>query len=226
MRVNDNLADNKKFVYTLNAQFEEDVLGTWSNEDITMLAQQAYAAMVSKVPADKARYPLFKKTSPLVSAIVTGHSVYFSSTLIGGGSLQYIANENCQYKDQWTPGNPTQPTTCALVYGALLACQLRSSNNSGHRSGGNCGEVMAAMNFCTVNPNGSLEGAKVVSWGIYRGEQSVWDPCAPLTDDLASIDVWGCHSFAAQLEMVVIGKGTSPSNRAIPDFTPTYSPFT
>lgn len=226
MRINDPLATNSKYVYTLNAQFQDDILATWSNGDITMLAQQAYAQMVSSVSADKARYPRFKKPSPLVTAIVTGHSVYFSSTLTGGGSLQYMPNQNCPYKDQWTPGNRTPQTSCRFVYEALLACQLRSSNNSGHRSGGNCGEVMAAMNVCTVNPDVNLAGAKIVTWGLYKNVQSVWDPCVPIPEDLASIDVWGCHSFAETLEMVVIGAGTTPSNRAIPNFTPSYSPLT
>ena len=226
MRINDNLASNKKFVYTLNAQFKDDIAATWSNENIAFLAQQAYEAMISKVPTDKATYPQFKKPSPLVTAIVQGHSVYFSSTLTGGGSIQYIPNQNCLYKDTWTPGNQIPRSDCALVSQSLQACQLRSSNNSGHRTGGNCGEVMAAMAFCTVNPSGSLAGAKVVSWGNSQKVQSVWDPCEKHSDDLASADTWGCVSFTKQLDMIVIGKGTNPSARTIPAFTATYSELT
>ncbi|CAD6581407.1 MAG: hypothetical protein ASARMPRED_000604 [Alectoria sarmentosa] len=225
-QLNANLAANNKFVYTLNAQFEDDIQADWSNEDITMLAQQAYVRMVSKFPADKRLHPRFKNQSPVMTAIVVGHSVYFSSSLTGGGSLQYVPNQNCGYRDRWTPGNPAQPSPCALVYEALLACQLRSPNNSGHRSGGNCGEVMAATSFCTVNPDGNLAGAKIVTWGLSRGVQSVWNPCMPEPNDLASMDVWGCDSFVKKLSMVAILPDTNPSNRAIPNFTPTYSPFT
>ena len=226
MRMNDNLASNKKFVYTLNAEFRDDIEATWSNENIAFLAQQAYEAMISKIPTDKATYRLFKKPSPLVSAIVKGHSVYFSSTLTGGGSIQYIPNQNCPYKDTWTPGNQIPSDDCALVSQALQACQLRSSNNSGHRTGGNCGEVMAAMAFCTVSPSGTLVGAKVVTWGNFQNVQSVWDPCEKHNNDLASAPTWGCLSFTKQLDMTVIGKGTNPSAKEIPAFTATYSELT
>ena len=226
IQINDNLAANGKFVYTLIAQFEDDILATWSNEDIAMLAQKAFRAMADRFPEDQSKYPKLKKQSPLMSAIVVGHSVYFSSTLGGGGSLQYVPNENCNYKDRWTPGNPTPKTSCALVYQALQACQIKSSNNSGHRTGGNCGEVMAAMSFCTVNPEGNLKGAKVVAWGNEKGVQSVWDTCIPIPESLESMDIWGCSLFAKELGLVVVGKGTDPSERIIPKFTPTYPSLT
>ena len=226
IQLHDDLATNGKFVYTLIAQFEDDILATWSNEDIAMLAQTAYTKMTKRYSQDRSRYPKFKKQPPLMSAIVVGRSVYFSSSLNGGGSLQYVPNENCDYKNRWTPGNTTPDTSCPLVYQALKACQLRSSNNSGHRTGGNCGEVMAAMTFCTMNPGGDLGGAKVVSYGKGKGVEEVWDPCIPIPESLESMDTWGCSLFAQQLGLVVVGKGTNPSERIIPKFTPTYPPFT
>ena len=111
-----------------------------------------------------------------VAAIITGHTVYFLNTLIGGDSLQYIPKYNCPTVERWTPG--VQRESYTLIFQILKACQLLSANSPGHRIGGNCGEVVAAMAFCTVNPNGSLVGAKVVSWGIKEGtHESVWDPC-------------------------------------------------
>ena len=107
-----------------------------------------------------------------MTAIVTGHTVYFSTTVQGGGSLQHISNQNCPYKATWTPGDQIPRSGRALVSKALQACQLLASDNSGHRTGGSCGEVMAAMAFCTVNPNGSLVRAKVVTWGNSQNVQS------------------------------------------------------
>ncbi len=78
-----------------------------------------------------------------------------------------------------------------------MACQVRSKTGAGHRSGGNCGEPMAAMSFVQTNPTGVLDGAKVVTWGKYRDPVSkawttgVMDPCMSGAS-LDSTDVWGC----------------------------------
>ena len=85
---------------------------------------------------------------------------------------------------------------------------------------------MPAMAFCAVKPTGSLAGAKIVTWGLFKKEQSVWDPCKPISQELAYIDDWGCASFAKGLGMIVIGSGTNPSARTIPAFTATYSEMT
>lgn len=78
-----------------------------------------------------------------------------------------------------------------------MACQVRSTTGAGHRSGGNCGEPMAAMSFVQTNPTGVLDGAKVVTWGKYRDPVSkawttgVMDPCMSGAS-LGYTDVWGC----------------------------------
>ena len=139
---------------------------------------------------------------PLVTAIVTGHTVYFSTTLKGGGSLQYVPNQNCPYKATWIPGNQIPRSDCALVSKALQACRLLASNHSGHRTSGNCGKITAAMAFCTVDPNGSLVGAKAVTLGEVENVQSVLDPCEKHKNDLSSAPTWGCLSFTRQLGMI------------------------
>lgn len=146
-----------------------------------------------------------------------------STTLKGGGSLQYVPNQNSPYKATWIPGNQIPRSDCALVSKALQACQLLASDSSGHRTGGNCGENVAAMAFCTVDLNGSLVGAKVVTWGEVENVQSVLYPCEKHKNDLSSAPTWGCLSFTRQLGMIVIGKGTNPSARIIPAFTATFS---
>ena len=119
----------------------------------------------------------------VITVIVTGHSVYLSFSLKGGESFLYIPNANTQdNRLKWTPGVLDPARGTSVVTQALLNCQAKSTNNSGHRSGANCGEPMAAMAFVQTNPGGKLDGAKVVTWGKFKDQTNAWttgvmDPC-------------------------------------------------
>ena len=83
-----------------------------------------------------------------------------------------------------------------------MACEVRSLNAAGHRTGANCGEPMAGMTYVQTNPTATLDGVKVVTWGKYKVKgKSGWvtgvmDPCGRGQGGLENIDVWGCHQLA------------------------------
>ena len=76
-----------------------------------------------------------------------------------------------------------------------MACEVRSTSAAGHRTGGNCGEPMAAMAFAQTNPTATLDGAKVVTWGKHKRNNAwttgVMDPCMSGAG-LGYADTWGC----------------------------------
>ena len=91
-----------------------------------------------------------------------------------------------------------------------MACEVRSLNAAGHRTGANCGEPMAAMMYVQTNPTATLDGTKVVTWGKYKEEgKSGWvtgvmDPCGLNGDPLANADVWGCAQLTGNAFVPVL----------------------
>ena len=182
---------------------------------------------------DRQNFPQLKKPG-VMSAIVMGHSVYFSSSLVGGGSLLYIPN-NSNPRDRYTPGIFTQATDAGELEWALMACEVRSTTASGHRTGGNCGEPMAALSVVTTNPTATFAGAKVVTWGSYRDltqaskpwVTGVMDPCMT-GRGLGYTDVWGCGQLTGRngLDMIVIPAGTQAVNKDTQGPTSSYTCYT
>ena len=183
--------------------------------------------MLTAIPGDRNNYPQLSQPGAM-SAIVVGHSVYLSSSLTGGGSLLYIPNANpSNPRLKYVPGVLNQLNDDGILEWALMACEVRSTNSAGHRSGGNCGEPLAALSFVQTDPTGVLDGAKVVTWGRYRDRTNgnawttrVMDPCMQGAG-LGFTNTWGCAQLTGPngLNMIVIPAGTQSVNTAI-----TYQP--
>ena len=140
-----------------------------------------------------------------MTVIVKGHSVYISSTLTGGSSFLYIPNAN---DPKYTPGNINQAADAGVLEWALMQCQVASTSGAGHRTGANCGEMLAAMAFVRTNPTGVLDKSPVVTWGRRRAPNDqgrltgpylfeVMDPCR--TDQgLGNAPVYGCSQVSGE----------------------------
>ena len=140
LKLNKNLADEGKYAYNAIVQVKDDVLATWSDEEIVGVAQQAYNDMQAAYPGDRRTYT--KMSLPrAMSVIVQGHSLYISSSMTGGGSLLYIPNQT-EARFKFTPGmiNLGDVDVGGIIAWALGNCQASATSASGHRTGGNCGE--------------------------------------------------------------------------------------
>ena len=140
-----------------------------------------------------------------LSVIVKGHSVYISSTFAGGASFLYIPNAN---GPKYTPGNINQATDAGVLEWALMQCQVGSTSGAGHRTGANCGEMLAAMAFVRTSPTGVLDTSPVVTWGRYKALNDqgrptgpwiygVMDPCRT-TQGLGKAPVYGCSQVSGE----------------------------
>jgi hypothetical protein len=139
-----------------------------TNEQIVGIVEQAHKDMIAARLEDRNNFPQMKFPN-VMSAIVVGHSVYLSSTFMGGGSMLYIPNANpTNPRQKWIPGILNQANAVGAVEHALIACQARSTNNAGHSHGGNYGEPMAALAIIRTSSAASLKGAKVVTWGRFK----------------------------------------------------------
>ena len=147
LQLNTGLADKSKYVYNAIVQFQDDVLATWSNEQIVGVAEQAYNDMRVAQSADARRYPGLKLPG-VISVIAQGHTLYISSSLTGGGSLIYVPNTtNARFK--FAPGIISQANDLGIIEWALMNCEVRSTNAAGHRAGGNCGEPSESQHDCS-----------------------------------------------------------------------------
>ena len=143
-----------------------------------------------------------------MSVIVKGHSVYISSTLAGGASFLYIPNANTDNKNKYTPGNINQATDAGVLEWALMQCQVASTSGAGHRTGANCGEMLAAMALVRTNPTGVLDNSPVVTWGRYKALSDqgrptgpwifgVMDPCRT-AQGLGKAPEYGCSQVSGE----------------------------
>lgn len=140
-----------KYAWTSIAEFDRNVVDIFSDEEIAGLARLAWNDMNTDFKRDDPpwRDPKYKipdrqpKTAPnVMTLIVAGKSIYFASSVRGGG----IA---------YTPfGNPK-------VVAALIECQMETGGNTKHRLLAGCGEPMAAHIALTSGLT-SLNGAKVL----------------------------------------------------------------
>ncbi|KAI9829474.1 MAG: hypothetical protein M1819_006294 [Sarea resinae] len=227
IELNRNLADKGYWAYTSIVQFHEDVLISWTDPQIVGLVQQGYADARAYFddPKHSKEYPKMQNVRTM-TAIVTGTSVYFSSSIRGPGSFIYEPVISANGRATYIPGNFKQPSPCALVAQALTACKAMTTNGAGHRVGGGCGEVMAALAFCIQNPTGNLQGAKVVTWGMEKDFSQdgapkvlrVMNPCGQ-GRGLDNVDVWGRASFTTELGMIAIKTGVQPENRDVAEPT-------
>lgn len=145
--------------------------------------------------------------SKTISVIVKGHSVYISSTFAGGSSFLYIPNANTDdNKQKYTPRNVNQASDAGVLEWALMQCQVASTSGAGHRTGANCGEMMAAMAFVRTSPTGVLDNSLVVTWGRYKAlvDQGnptwifgVMDPCRT-AQGLGKAPVYGCSQVSGE----------------------------
>ena len=138
IKMNDNLAKRDKPVYTFTSivEFDPSLKIPLSDPEIVNLAQQAFNDMNDQ------EYP--KKQKPQAITVLQGKDgrIYIASSI--KGKSEFIIQSGH-----------------AKVKAALLACQLESSMEKKHRTGGNCGEQMATHLFFNLNNEGDLTGAKV-----------------------------------------------------------------
>lgn len=138
IKLNENLSKRDKPVYTFTSivEFDPSLSPPLSDPEIVNLAEQAFNDMSIQV------YP--KKQKPLAITVLQGKDgrIYIASSIKGGA--EFIVHS----------GHPK-------VQAALLACQLESSIEKKHRTGGNCGEQMVTHLFYNLNNEGDLTGAKV-----------------------------------------------------------------
>lgn len=137
-------------------------LSGWSDEQIVDLAYTAHAAMIEQYETDYVKYSGLKRKPPgVTTTLVVDNTAYISSSANGGGSFLYLPNGN---KDgsRYTELNPAHPCEDP-VKAALIRCQTRSVNPTGHRTGASCGEPMAALAFCATNNQRNLDNAKIVT---------------------------------------------------------------
>ena len=88
-----------------------------------------------------------------------------------------------------------------------MACEVRTANGAGHRTGANCGEPMAALALVQITPTAELDGARVVTWGKFKdpttkkNTEGVMDPCGPKSQNggLDWTDTWGCTQLTGKL---------------------------
>ena len=88
---------------------------------------------------------------------------------------------------------------------------------------------MAALVWATVNPTGTLDGAKVVTWGKSKVNGAttigVMDPCGSgAGTGLENTYAWGCKQFTdlKGLNMITIGAGTQSQVKTL-DYNPTVT---
>lgn len=144
-----------------------------------------------------------------ISVIVKGHSVYISSTLAGGASFLYIPNANTDNKNhKYIPGNINQAADAGVLEWAPMQCQVASTSGAGHRTGANCGEMMAAMAFVRTNSAGVLDNSPVVTWGRYKAPSDQGRPTGPwifgvmdprrTAQGLGKAPVYGCSQATGE----------------------------
>lgn len=138
IKLNANLAQRDKPVYTFTSivEFDQGLNPPLSDPEIVNLAEQAFNDMSTQ------SYP--KKQMPQAITVLQGTDgrIYIASSIKGGA--EFIVQSGH-----------------LKVQAALLACQLESSKEKEHRTGGNCGEQMVTHLFSNLNNDGDLTGAKV-----------------------------------------------------------------
>lgn len=164
--------------------------------------------MQAAFDADLRTYKALEK-SWAMSVVVKGHSVYISSSLAGGGSLLYKPNANTNDRNQkYIPGNINQAADAGVLEWALMQCQVSSTNGAGHRTGANCGEMIAALAFVRTDSTGLLDDSPVVTWGRYKALNNqgrptgpwifgVMDPCRT-AQGLGRAPVYGCAQVSGE----------------------------
>lgn len=138
IKMNANLSQRDKPVYTFTSivEFDQSLNPPLSDPEIVNLAEQAFNDMNIQ------NYP--KKQKPQAITVLQGNDgrIYIASSIKGGAEFVVQSGH-------------------AKVQAALLACQLERSDESKHRTGGNCGEQMVTHLFFNLNNDGDLTGAKV-----------------------------------------------------------------
>lgn len=162
--------------------------------------------------------------SSATSAIIKNNTVYISSTLTGGGSYLYIPNSS-EARLKYTPGVVNKAADAGILEWALKECQIESDIGAGHRTGANCGEMMAALAFIRTNPLSELNNCVVVTWGKRkeldakgrpRGpwKTEVMNPCSP------SAPQFGCGKVTGKiLNLISITSYLENHDRASSDST-------
>lgn len=138
VKMNANLSQRDKPVYTFTSivEFDQSLNPPLSDPEIVNLAEQAFNDMNIQ------NYP--RKQKPQAITVLQGNDgrIYIASSIKGGAEFVLQSGH-------------------AKVQAALLACQLENSEESKHRTGGNCGEQMVTHLFFNLNNDGDLTGAKV-----------------------------------------------------------------
>lgn len=221
IKMNEGLGKNNQWAFTSIAQFRDNIRTTWTDAQLVGLAAQAFEDATTAFDDLKSSVK-GRKRPQAMAALAINTTVFFSSS-VQGGSFLYNPNIDAQNRQNYIPGNLKTQTNCQLVQEALMACQARSTNASGHRTGASCGEPMAAVMFCKDDPQfADLRNARIVTWGFSRnpmtGEQTtgVMVPCKQEAG-LDYTDQWGCSQFMSQLGLVVINdQSIQPEDRDTP----------
>lgn len=159
-----------------------DGLSEWSDEQIADLAFVAHEGMLAEYQTSV--LPRGLKGPGVTTTLVVDNTAYISSSASAGGSFLYLPNGNRQGW-RFTHLNPAHPCT-GPVQNALLRCQAKAVNfGTGHRTGANCGEPMAALAFCATNNQRNLVSAKILTI-VGKERPKIVPPCARPDGQLVS----------------------------------------
>ncbi|KAL2039387.1 hypothetical protein N7G274_008055 [Stereocaulon virgatum] len=136
----------------------------------------------------------------VMAAIVKDKRVCFSS------SMRSCTNDRIGYAYNAVLSPPA-------VQRALFECTLLSANGDMHRTGGNCGEQMAAVITFGDITDGSqdLDGSRVIAWINNKDGGRVIDPCGDVPGDNGLIRAnAGCKTFITALKLTAVPETVRP----------------
>ena len=186
--------------YTAGTAFDDSTL--------VGLARQAYRTMT----ADESWQNMIKKPGT-VCALKVDNEIFFSSSISGGSKdvssfvYDWLEPEKDDYGED----------AGANIQQQLIACQIfkmekkdfgKDKTTTGHRTGGNCAEVMAVHLYQVAHPGEDItkkEGAVVAAYGIdgygdYKGTEIGLPACGGAGPE------WGCQQLMEYLNIRPIGK--------------------
>ena len=177
------------FHWSSVAVYEDNTALLFDDKAFVAVAKAAYEELVVDLNKDRAE-PLADEHKPYnIAAMAVGKEIWFSSALKGPAFIYTTRARNT------IDDNVAQEVSLTLT-----RCQVESHDGAtGHRTGGACGEVLCAQQYCSTYHDRRLkdQGARVVTWGKYSldapdDEVGIVDPCDGGPKE------WGCKTWTGK----------------------------
>jgi hypothetical protein len=163
VNLNKNLLKESKTV-VLGSIVQIRDLSSWSQGEVVHLAYAAHQAREDAFVKDrKALNSAFKrgygnKIPGVTTTLIIDDVAYISSSMKGGPYFYSLRHDK---EPHWRAENLEDEKCTELVKKGLQACQVTSNpvrgQRTGHRTGANCGEVLALQAYCRSGQTGDLE---------------------------------------------------------------------